>query len=121
MLSLLEELARKQEDVSLGLPPSRVQAEGGLSAPPRLATESGRGVGGGGERGSGAQSHLGIQVRIICPRLGLGLISPGVRPNQHGAWPCCWNNAQGRDDRRGLWALNPGSAVGLLCELRLVA
>lgn len=78
VLSLLEELARKQEDVSLGgsLPPigsllPQWSLAGDLLLPSWRQSESGRGV-----------------------RRRLGLISPGMPPSQHRARPCCWKKAE---------------------------
>lgn len=101
VLSLLEELARKQEDVSVCLQPGG-RASTSLGTCPSLAGDLGPvgsqeeghswALGGGGALGPRGPwdadgSHLS--------RFGLGLVTPGTPPpRQHWARPCCWKNAE---------------------------
>ena len=103
VLSLLEELARKQEDVSLHLQ-SGPGASANLGSRPSPASD-------GAQRGaviSGTAGHLGVPMELVIP---------GMSPHQRRARP-------GKTQKEGangwIWDLNPSSALHLLRELRPV-
>lgn len=88
VLSLLEELARKQEDVSLHLQ-SGPGASANLGSRPSPASD-------GAQRGaviSGTAGHLGVPMELVIP---------GMSPHQRRARPCHWKNSEGRGKRLDL-------------------
>lgn len=106
MLSLLEELARKQEDVSLHPQPGP-GASGNLGSRPSPDSD-------GAQQGSvisGTAGHLGMLMGLVtpwdapAPALGQALSLEKLRRKGRTAWT---------------WDLNPSSALHLLCELRPV-